>query len=247
VRLTKHHGLGNDFLVLLDLDGTTPIDADLARRVCDRRRGVGADGLIRVGPGVTMELLNADGSRAEMSGNGIRCLAQAVARSRGADDLELDVSTDAGPRHVSLHGDVASVDMGAAADLDDPAERDPSALKSATISMGNPNEVRLYGDRAALDAAADGFTMTDRNVLFVVAGPGPDELTARVVERGAGETEACGTGACAAVFASARWGVVGSDVTVHMPGGDVHVALGADAVTLTGPVEFVADVEIPWR
>jgi diaminopimelate epimerase len=246
VRLTKHHGLGNDFLVVLDPRGSLTVDPHLARHLCDRRRGVGADGLIRVGPGVTMELLNADGSRAEMSGNGIRCLAHAVARSRGVPDLELDVNTDAGPRHVSLRGDVASVDMGAAVDLDDPAERDPYALKSATISMGNPNEVRLYADRAALDAAADGFTMTDRNVLFVTAGPGPDELTARVVERGAGETEACGTGACASVYAAARWGVVGNEATVHMPGGDLHVALDGGRVTLTGPVEFIAEVEVPW-
>lgn len=245
MRLTKHHGLGNDFLVLLDDEGTTPIDAELARAVCDRRRGVGADGLIRVGPGLTMELRNADGSTAEVSGNGLRCLAQAVARSRGVDELELDVSTDAGVRHVSLHGDVASVDMGPAVDLDAPSDPDPTALKSAAVSMGNPHEVRLYAGRDELDAAAGAFGATDRNVEFVVAGPGPDELTMRVVERGAGETEACGSGACAAAHAAARWGVVGSEVTVHMPGGDVAVTLG-DTITLTGPTVFVAEVEVPW-
>ena len=104
-------------------------------------------------------------------------------------------------------------------------------------------------DRRATPAEykADGkdYVRTDRNVLFVVGGPEPDALTARVVERGAGETQACGTGACAAVYASARWGVVGSEVTVHMPGGDVHVALG-DTITLTGPVEYVAEIEVPW-
>ena len=247
MRLTKHHGLGNDFLVLLDEDGTAPIDADLARALCDRRRGVGADGLIRVGPGVTMELLNADGSRAEMSGNGIRCLAQAVARSRNVTDLELDVATDAGPRHVSLHGDVATVAMGAAEDLDLTTEPDATALKVAAVGMGNPHEVRLYADRADLDRAADAFTMTDRNVEFVVAGPEPDALTMRVVERGAGETEACGTGACAAAFAGHRWGVVGDTATVHMPGGDVTVTLGGDQITLTGPVTYVADIDVPWR
>lgn len=246
MRLTKHHGLGNDFLVLLDEDGTAPVDAALARALCDRRRGVGADGLIRVGPGVTMELRNADGSRAEMSGNGIRCLAQAVARHRGVTDVELDVATDAGPRHVSLHGDVAAVDMGAATDLDLTTEPDPAALKVAAVGMGNPHEVRLYAERADLDAAADAFAMTDRNVEFVLAGPGPDELTMRVVERGAGETQACGTGACAAAHAAARWGLVGDAATVHMPGGDVTVTLGA-TITLTGPVTYVATVEVPWR
>ena len=97
MRLTKHHGLGNDFLVLLDLDGIHPVSAERAVALCDRRTGLGADGVLRVtagtaGADVTMELLNADGSRAEMSGNGIRCLTQAVlqaglgrpSRARGA-------------------------------------------------------------------------------------------------------------------------------------------------------------------
>ena len=87
MRLTKHHGLGNDFLVLLDLEGTQPVTPELAVALCDRRTGVGADGLIRVTAGqgeadVAMLLLNADGSEAEMSGNGIRCLAQAVFQHR---------------------------------------------------------------------------------------------------------------------------------------------------------------------
>ena len=90
MQLSKHHGLGNDFLVLLDPEGTAPIEPAQARALCDRRTGVGADGLLWAGPGtdgadVTMVLLNADGSRAEMSGNGIRCLAQEVAWSRGTD------------------------------------------------------------------------------------------------------------------------------------------------------------------
>ncbi|MDP9452440.1 MAG: diaminopimelate epimerase, partial [Actinomycetota bacterium] len=111
VHLSKHHGLGNDFLVLVDVDRNTTVDAATARRLCDRRLGVGADGLIRVVPAtsaaatgdagadradgadVAMELRNADGSVAEMSGNGIRCLAQAVARHRGVDTLDLAVAT----------------------------------------------------------------------------------------------------------------------------------------------------------
>ena len=243
MRLTKHHGLGNDFLVLLDLDGTTPIDADLARRLCDRRRGVGADGLIRVGPGVTMELLNADGSRAEISGNGIRCLVQAVAMDRGVDALDVDVATDGGVRRVRLRGDVAQVDMGPATE-NDTSDGD-GALKVAGVKVGNENEVRLYDTRAELDAAADAAVAGVRNVEFVIAGPGPDELTLRVVERGVGETEACGSGACASAYAANRWGLVGTNVTVHMPGGSTGVLLG-DTITLVGPVVYVATVEVPW-
>src|SRR3546814_14956418 len=110
MRLTKHHGLGNDFLVLLDLDGIRPVSPQDAVALCDRRRGIGADGLMRVtagtdgadGADVTMRLLNADGSVAEMSGNGIRCLAQAVFQAGLATPPVLRVATDAGLRTVTV-------------------------------------------------------------------------------------------------------------------------------------------------
>src|SRR5688572_21947907 len=108
LRLSKHHGLGNDFLIRLDGD----VDAAMARAVCDRRTGVGADGLISVRSD-RWTLFNADGSRAESSGNGLRCAAQAVARARGVSDVDITSQTDAGPRRVQLSGDVATVEMGA--------------------------------------------------------------------------------------------------------------------------------------
>ncbi len=107
MRLTKHHGLGNDFLVLLDLDGIHPVSAEEAIDLCDRRTGIGADGLLRVtagtdGADVTMQLRNADGSVAEMSGNGIRCLAQAVFQAGVVSPPELRVATGAGVRTVRV-------------------------------------------------------------------------------------------------------------------------------------------------
>jgi len=244
VRLTKHHGLGNDFLVLLGDDEPGP---ELARTLCDRRTGVGADGLLWGGPGpdgadLTMTLHNADGSRAEMSGNGIRCLAQAAAEGR----TTLTIATDAGPRRVDITDGpdqrtvLVRVDMGEVTPADAPDLR-LGAKDVLGAGVGNPHVVALYPDRAALDAAADGFAMTDRNVEFVVAGPGEDELTMRVVERGAGETQACGTGACAAAWAAHRWGLVGERVTVHMPGGSAEVELG-QTVHLTGPSVYVAEI-----
>lgn len=244
VQLTKHHGLGNDFLVLLGGDEPGPA---LARALCDRRTGVGADGLLWGGPGgdgadLTMVLLNADGGRAEMSGNGIRCLAQAAAAGRSS----LTIATDAGRRRVELRPGpdertvLVRVDMGAVT----PAEAPDLALGAKDTlgaSVGNPHVVALYPDRRALDAAADGFAMTDRNVEFVMAGPGEGELTMRVVERGVGETLACGTGACAAAWAANRWGLVGDRVTVHMPGGATDVELG-ETVHLTGPSVYVAAI-----
>jgi len=123
LNLTKHHGLGNDFLVLLDLDDRTPVDAELARALCDRRRGIGADGIIRVtagtaGTDVTMQLRNADGGEAELSGNGLRCLAQAVVGAGVAAGPEVRVGTRAGVRRVVVLGEEApglvtvSVEMG---------------------------------------------------------------------------------------------------------------------------------------
>lgn len=252
MHLTKHHGLGNDFLVLL---GPTPAGPELARALCDRHTGVGADGLLWAGPGtdeaeVTMTLHNADGSRAEMSGNGIRCLAQAVARARGTDSIDLTVATDAGIRQVEVRpgGDDRTVqvrvDMGSIRPADAPDLR-LGAKDTLGADVGNPHLVALYPDRAALDTAADGFASIDRNVEFVVVGPGAGELTMRVVERGVGETQACGTGACAAAWAANRWGLVGERATVHMPGGAALVELG-ETVHLTGPAVFVATIEVEF-
>ena len=265
MQLTKHHGLGNDFLVLLDFNPEDAIrfDADLARALSDRRRGIGADGLIRVGPArgeadVTMGLRNADGSRAEMSGNGIRCLAQAVARARGHDTIDLVVGTEAGlrPLHVRPGPDpvtaAVDVDMGRArpgpelSGLTGVGE----ATKAATVDMGNPHLVLLVDDPTSVDLGVLGPACQDTfdqgiNVELVAPVRGiTDTLDLLVWERGAGITQACGTGACAAASAAHEWGVVGERVVVRMPGGAVAVTLGA-TVTLSGPAVFVADIEVP--
>src|SRR5690606_14437937 len=118
MRLTKHHGLGNDFLVVLDPEAAHPLDAEIARQLCDRHTGIGADGVMRAVPPAPgepaiarMELRNADGSRAEMSGNGIRCFAQALRLGGwpGAEADEIAVATDAGLRTVTVHGRVDEV------------------------------------------------------------------------------------------------------------------------------------------
>lgn len=242
--LTKHHGLGNDFLVLLDPEGASPLDADLARRLCDRHTGIGADGLLRAsppnGPGVdlTFELRNADGSEAEMSGNGMRCLVQAAVDSGWVAGPQLVVATPAGPRRVHIDPEhapgqrTATVDMG-------PAQIGALDDASATISMGNPHYVLRVESLASIEADA-----TDRNVEFVRPGPEPDAITMRVIERGVGETLACGTGACAAAVAAHQWGLVGTRVTVHQPGGDALVELKDDTVLLSGPTVRIATVTV---
>ncbi len=310
VTLTKLQGLGNDFLVLLGdyaglgLPGGGP---DLARRACERHRGIGADGLIwgrrlpgpsgpaaepqragwpgpsgpaaepqragwpgpsgpaaepqRAGwpgpslprnPALAFTLWNADGGEAEMSGNGMRCLAHAALDAGWvAEDRRFGVLTPAGVRHVSIRrlpepGTTwASVEMGPAK-ITGEVDRCNVGHGQLLVDVGNPHLVVLGRHPEAVDVATLGpqLSATDPsglNVEFVALGPGPHEVTMRVWERGVGETEACGTGACAAAVALHHWDRVGANVTVHQPGGDAAVSIDPDGtVTLTGPSTFVA-------
>ena len=220
----------------------------MARALCDRHRGVGADGLIRVtaGPSPTpynMELYNADGGRAEMSGNGIRCLALALVDAGLAAGPEILVATDAGPRRVVVgtegrDGRSMSVDMGG-------ATVEPGAGQSLLVDMGNPHVVVEVQDPYDVDLGREARRFgNDVNLEVISAGPGPDELTMRVWERGVGETQACGTGACAAAAAAHKWGMVGERVTVNQPGGALHVDLGGEQIVLTGPATWICTVEV---
>jgi diaminopimelate epimerase len=240
--LTKHHGLGNDFLVLVDTDDRHASDAgELAVALCDRHRGIGADGFIRLAPGMRMHLHNADGSRAEMSGNGIRCLAQAIVDNGVHGGPEFEIQTDVGPRWVSIGYakepglQTVTVDMG-------PARIISSERGRAEVDTGNPHLVLFDEGQDLLDL---GRLYPEVNVeLIRVDG---FDLTIRVHERGAGITEACGTGSCAAAAAAHEWGLVGTTMTVHNPGGDVVVELKPETVLLTGPAQFIARIEVPWR
>ncbi|MFP5326277.1 MAG: diaminopimelate epimerase [Acidimicrobiia bacterium] len=235
VILTKHHGLGNDFLVLIDQDDRyANAHADMAVRLCDRRTGIGADGLIRLGPGLRMHLHNADGSRAEMSGNGIRCLAQAVIDNGIHGGPEFEIVTDAGPRFVSTsYTGQFTVDMGPARVVSIDDDR-------AHVDTGNPHLVMF--DKGQ-DLLALGTQYPDLNVELI-SGSG-FEITMRVHERGAGITQACGTGSCASAVAAHAWGLTGTTVTVHNPGGDLTVEIKEETVLLTGPAVFIARIEVP--
>lgn len=247
LNLTKHHGLGNDFLVLLDPPGDADLPA-LARALCDRREGFGADGLLTAtrteGAAARMVLHNADGSRAEMSGNGIRCLGQAlVDAGRAAEGEEIAVLTDAGRRGVTVGADDGSglrqvrAAMGAAkvTDLEE---------RRAEVDTGNPHVVLLVADPASEDLEALGAEMPDVNVE-VVRVDDRNTVTMRVHERGAGITQACGTGSCAIVAATLAWGLTESTVTVHNPGGDLAVELRNDEAYLTGPAQRVGSLSWP--
>lgn len=261
--LAKYEGLGNDFLVALDLEGQLELDAELARRACDRHRGIGADGLIRGGPApagsgdvLTFRLWNADGSDAEMSGNGLRCLAHAAldagAVTAAAGD-SFSILTPAGRRQVHVRsrgpgGMWASTEMGTPKVIG-AAERCNVGHGQLFVDVGNPHLVILGQDPATLDVAGLGAALSRElgsgtgglNVEFVALGPGRDELTIRVWERGVGETLACGTGSVAAAAAAHHWGRVGDKVTVNQPGGAAEVELRPDGVAvLSGPSRRIA-------
>jgi len=246
--LQKWHGAGNDFLVDVIEHGTAPWwTAARARAVCQRSTGVGADGLLvaTVGPEVAMLLFNADGSIAEMSGNGIRCLAAAVHRATHAQWSTLDVHTGAGLRSVALtmSGDsgYGSVAMGEVR-FDDVVS---GALGVANV--GNPHVVVLDNEEwttAQREEFADEWSheVGGANVEFVTVLD-RDHVSIRVVERGVGWTMACGTGSVASAAVCRRDGLCDDVVTVDNPGGALNVEFDGPRATLGGPVQFVANVE----
>lgn len=260
MQLTKHHGLGNDFLVCLDLGDETPVDGDVARAVCDRHRGVGADGLIRVTradrSSFRMELYNEDGTRAEMSGNGISCLAQAVVRAGHAPDGVVRVETDAGPRTVTVVDETAPATHRMRVAMGDPIVKGPLAewedhriLRAVAVDVGNPHVV---GHVADPDDAPDLVELGERinaqtpggTNVELISPTGGGEIDMRVYERGVGVTSACGTGAVAVAAAAHAWELAPTTVTVHQPGGPVEVELGEPA-HLTVPVVAVAAIDWP--
>jgi diaminopimelate epimerase len=208
---------------------------------------VGADGLLvaTLGSEVSMTLYNADGSLAEMSGNGIRCLAAAVRRTSAGTWDTLSVQTPAGVKIVTLtmegHSGWGSVAMGEVTF----SESIEGAYGVANV--GNPHVVVLDDvswSKADCEDLAEKLAaqVGGANVEFLTV-LGEDHLRIRVIERGVGWTQACGTGSCAVAAVAHRGGLSSEDVTVESPGGALRVALDGSLATLSGPVQFVADVE----
>ncbi len=250
-QFVKLHGLGNDFLVSFDAG-----DGRLARAACDRHTGIGADGLILAGTSdrgeLTFQLWNADGSEAEMSGNGMRCLAHAALDAGMVEaDRPFGVFTAVGRREVTIRRQApgvtwAVVDMGPVKVRLDRRGICNVGTGAVLVDVGNPHLVVLGPDPGTVDVDRLGPELersdpAGLNVEFVTLGPEPDSITMRVWERGVGETQACGTGSCAAAAALHHSGRVGPAVTVHQPGGSVAVDLRPDGTaTLAGPSVRIA-------
>jgi diaminopimelate epimerase len=257
MRFTKMHGVGNDFIILAPEEVAGRDLPGLARQVCDRHFGVGADGILIPAPSEVADLkmvyLNSDGSPSDMCGNGIRCLAR-YAKDRGlVEGAALTLEAGAGVKKVVLSGDGSSrVDMGAPGFG---SEVELHGFRFLRVSMGNPHAVAFLGSEGEVEALdlkeigppveSDPLFPEKTNVEFVYVR-GENEVRMRIWERGAGETLASGSGSCAAAVAAVRLGLVRSPVRVRLDGGLVAVewAGEGESVYMTGPAEYVCEGEL---
>jgi diaminopimelate epimerase len=275
MRFSKYHGAGNDFLLVEDLEDRMALTPALAAAMCDRFRGAGADGVIRLTRGrrapFAMELWNADGGRAETSGNGMRCLARFLLDRGLTGDQVIEVDTPAGVKRIEVtmeDGQMtgARVDMGSPGltrgqipmagptgerFVDRPFPDAGAEYRAAAVSMGNPHLVLVGAtDLAALDLPRIGPALEHHrdfpervNIEWVRVEDG--RLDVRVWERGVGETLACGTGACASLVAASLMGLAGRRAVVRFEGGDLDVEWAEDDhVYLDGPAVHVFDGEL---
>ncbi|MFA6298549.1 MAG: diaminopimelate epimerase [Nocardioides sp.] len=251
----KGHGTENDFVLLPDHDGTVhgDLDPERVRALCDRRAGIGGDGVLRVlrrEGGWFMDYRNADGSLSEMCGNGIRVFGLHLVQEGLADPTQpLEVDTRDGIKVLTFDGDQITVDMGTPRVLGDTEVAVPGHTWTAThVDVGNPHAVAFVDDLAdagplvAAPTHDTGVYPEGVNVEFVVRR-GPQHVAMRVHERGSGETRSCGTGACAVMVAAAVTDGAPRDTAyrIDLPGGTLSVTWTADdRVLMTGPAQIVA-------
>ena len=277
MKFTKMQGMGNDYVYVNCLQETIENPSELAKKISDRHYGVGSDGLIMINPSdkadFEMEMYNADGSRGEMCGNGIRCVAKYVYDYGLTDKTSISVETLAGIKYLDLTVEdgkvvLVKVDMGKPMlrpeevpvvsekeeVIDEPITVDGQEYRMTCVSMGNPHAVVFIDQDVKefpLETVGVKFENHERfpkrvNTEFVNV---LDRHTAqmRVWERGSGETLACGTGACAVAVACALNGLTEDEVTVKLLGGDLQIKWDREknTVYMTGPAEVVFDGE--WK
>jgi diaminopimelate epimerase len=250
----KGHGTQNDFVVLPDPDGTVhgDLSADRVRALCDRRSGIGADGVLRAvrqDGGWFMDYRNADGSVSEMCGNGIRVFARYL-HEREDEPFPMAIATRDGVKTLDSAGDELTADMGTPEVLGETTVTvDGRDWPARHVSMGNPHAV-VFVDNLAQAGSLDESPQYDDaiypdgvNVEFVVRR-GDHHVAMRVHERGAGETRSCGTGACAVavVTALADGAPRGTTYRVDVPGGTLRIVWTEDdRMLMTGPAVLVAE------
>jgi diaminopimelate epimerase len=253
MKLSKWHGLGNDYLLVEQAALDVPLTPERVKRICDYHFGVGSDGILEVvsADDDTAEVIiwNPDGSVAELSGNGTRIAARWLARRADADEVRILV----GPRMVlarlrgerDVEQEMGAVDVGAPETID----VDGESVELTPVSVGNPHAViQRLPDRSELlrlvPLVEKHARFPERTNVQLVRVDGDHELTVGVWERGAGETLSSGTSAVAASAAAVANGWCESPVTVHLAGGDLRVELEDGQARLTGPAEEICTVEL---
>ncbi len=272
LRFTKMHGLGNDFMVIDLVTQHAQLSAKLIRQWSDRHTGIGFDQLLVVEPPSNPDMdfryriFNADGGEVEQCGNGARCFARFVQDKRLTAKSEIHVETAGGPIILTVNADgQVTVDMGAPrfspAQIPFQAETEAltytlevgeQQLQISTVSMGNPHSVTLVDDLDSFPVASLGPLIEKHPRFDQGVNAGFMQLIdrhharLRVYERGAGETLACGTGACAAAVAGIRLGHLVSPVSIQLPGGSLHIewAGPGQPVMMTGPATRVYEGQI---
>lgn len=236
-RFTKMQGLGNDFVVL---DGPLQLSSEEVVEICDRRFGIGADGVLVVSNGdpISMDYWNADGSPAEMCGNGLRCVARYGYDRGWAMDRNFAVQTPVGVRGVRVLEDRVEAELGRPV-LG--ATHTFGDLEFQLVDMGNPHAVAFVDDPAAADVVGIGEALQPEfpngvNVEF--ASLRDEGVAMRVWERGVGETLACGTGIAAVAAVAAERHRVANPVSVSVPGGEARVDLRQGVAWIIGPAEY---------
>ena len=275
MKFTKMHGCGNDYVYVNLFEEQIENPAKVSIAVSDRHFGIGSDGLITIGASeiadFRMRIYNADGSEAEMCGNGIRCVAKYVYDHKLTDKTEITVETGAGVKTLQLTVEddkvtLVRVDMGepiltpdeipVVADgdrvVDEPIVVDDKEWRMTCVSMGNPHAVVFVDDVAHFELEKYG-PLFENHVRFpkrtnteFVQIISRNEAIMRVWERGSAETWACGTGTCATVMACILNGLTDNDVLVHLRGGDLRVVYDekSNHVFMTGPATEVFEGEI---
>ncbi|MFH1737098.1 MAG: diaminopimelate epimerase [Actinomycetota bacterium] len=257
---TKAEALGNDFIIIGDGLTKPELTADDVVRLCDRKRGIGADGVLLIVPSERasfgMRILNADGSEAETCGNGLRCAA-VYAYERGlAIGPELDIETAAGKSTAFLTKDEQGNIKDVRVDLGSPMFNKTAieGYDATCLSIGNPHAVIFVASAAEAPVGKVGPEIArlpqfpDRTNVEFVQVIDRENITVRVWERGAGETEACGTGAAASLAASAKKGLTERKATVGLRGGRLDVEWAADAhLYIKGEARLVFEGKINRR
>jgi diaminopimelate epimerase len=250
MKFSKWHALGNAYLLVEQAEAGGPLDGDRVRALCDPDTGVGADGVVEIvaveSAAAQASIWNADGSRAELSGNGARIAASWVAGRSGSREITVYVGDRIVLAHVLGDGSlvetqVGAVEVGAAEIL----VADGELVEFVPVSVGNPHAViQREPDRETLlrlgPLLESHERFPNRTNVQLVSADGPNDLTVAVWERGVGETRSSGTSAVAATAAAVTNGWCQSPATVHLPGGDLYVAVTPDGqATLTGPAEEI--------